>query len=115
MSFDEILAAMENGKIYFRVHWSTCKRFSEKNAYSAPWGSDDDVELLRGYSCTEGARELVQYFDAHCGVPSDETVYIFRGMAVGVGPDGEDLVVPRETLATMPWSEFLKLAERAEY
>ena len=47
-----------------------------------------------GYSCCQSAEDLVRYFRGRIEPDDDEPVVIFAGDIVGVGPDGEPLVIP---------------------
>jgi len=83
---------MTTSQIWWRVQWDDLPEFSAENAWSRSWGSDEEPQ--RGYSCCESAEALAAYFARRGGIADDARIVMFRGNAVAVGPDGEDLVVP---------------------
>lgn len=83
--------------VYFRLHWGGAKargrkRFSARNASSAPWGGDGPRRP--GYSCMDDPERLVNYFDVRGGMPDGAAIVVFTGSMVAVGPDNEPLVIP---------------------
>lgn len=117
--------------MFYRYHWGDCPEFSAENAWSALWGltrSEDGsrtecpscdgqgcedcggegwVDALRGYSACESAEELLAYF-AKRGAPDDAgNVFVFEGVRVGNGFDGEALVVPTTIVRRMSWDAFV--------
>lgn len=61
------------------------------------------AKRLRGYSCFKSPEALSNYFFLRGGMSDNATVVIFTGEQVGVGPDGEPLVVPK----TFPRPRFI--------
>lgn len=85
---------------FYRIHWEGSRTFSRKNAWSADWGYEGDVPPKRGYSCYDDPERLYDYMMSKCieFAPDDDDteLIIFAGDAVGVGPEGEDLALPRK-------------------
>lgn len=109
---------------YYRLHRSDAPEFSADNAWSAAWGEtfsadgtryecrscdatgtidgetcrdcngDGWIDTERGYSCTDSASELIEYFDRHCPADDTDPVVEFDGEYAGSGLDGEPLVIP---------------------
>ena len=98
----------KNPQTFYRLHWQDAPPFNAENASTAPWG-EDVVERLRGYSAVKSPEELMAYFKSRGGLPDDTSGHamIFRGFEVGIGPDGEPLVIPK----TFPRPRRLTISE----
>jgi len=99
-------------RLFFRFHWHESRRFSRTNAWSAPWNSDEEYELRRGYSCFDDPISLAEYFEDRNQVTrASAQLVIFEGVDVGVGDDNEDLAMP--LLASEGFRAYLDPAELA--
>lgn len=97
------------GEIFWRLHWSDLPAFSRDNAYSRPWGEYERGAGERGYSASESAERLIEYFSSR-GVSDDAAVVVFEGTQVGGGPDNEPLVLPSRVIAWLRWSDLAPVA-----
>jgi len=108
---------MNDGQIYYRVHWTGSPKFCARNASNCPWGAeqerDENGKFLplrgAGYSCIAGPEGLVHYFESRGGALG-ERVVIFMGEWIGSGPDGEPLVIPDDSVRAR-WTTFDHLVD----
>jgi len=66
--------------------------------------------VRRGYSAFTTPRSLVRYIDATLNAKADDPVVVFSGSQIGIGHDGEPLVMP--DMVNVRWTSYgaLKLS-----
>lgn len=99
-------AASLDSQLYWRVHPSG-RPFGPEDATSTTF--NEPRRTSKGYSCFDDPWHLWLYLDANrmYEAAKAETVIGFTGEKIGVGNDGEDLVMPdMKTVRRMPFSSF---------